>query len=145
MTIKNLFDHRQKIKERYLKDYQVEVRELVHSAKDKDFMDQLLKILEQKLEDPQLNVDYVCREIGISKTKLYKKIKDITGQTINEFIRTIRLKKAMEIMTHKDVQITEVMYQVGILSQSYFTTIFKKEFGIAPSHFQRQINNRKVV
>ncbi len=140
ITIKNLFDHRQKIKERYFKDYQVEVRELVHSAKDKEFMDQLLKILEQNLDDPELlNVDYVCRKIGISKTKLYKKIKDITGQTINEFIRTIRLKKAMEIMTHEDVQITDVMYRVGILSQSYFTTVFKKEFGIAPSHFHRQI------
>ncbi|WP_345954917.1 two-component regulator propeller domain-containing protein [Mucilaginibacter sp. PAMB04168] len=142
ITIKNLFEQRQKIKERYYKDYQVEVRELVHSSKDKAFMNDLLSLLEEKLEDPDLNVDWVCQEIGISKTKLYKKIKDITGQTINEFIRSLRLKKATEIMTHEDVLITEVMYRVGILSQSYFTTIFKKEFGVTPSQFQQQLEGK---
>ncbi|MFC4213087.1 two-component regulator propeller domain-containing protein [Pedobacter lithocola] len=141
-TIKNQFNQQQKIKERYLKDYQVEVRDLVHSAKDKDFMDQLLSIIEEKLEESELNIDYVSKKIGVSKSKLYKKIKDITGQSSNEFIRTIRLKKSMEIMTNEDVSITEVMYRVGISSHSYFTTAFKKEFGMTPSKFQQQLDRK---
>jgi AraC-like DNA-binding protein len=144
-TIKNQLNQQQKIKDRYLKDYQVEVRDLVHSTKDKEFMDRLLKIIENKLEEPELNIDYVSREIGVSKSKLYKKIKDITGQSSNEFIRTIRLKKSIEIMTNEDVSVTEVMYRVGISSHSYFTTAFKKEFGLTPSKFQQKLDRKTKV
>ncbi|WP_282332510.1 hybrid sensor histidine kinase/response regulator transcription factor [Pinibacter soli] len=142
ITIKNLFLQRQKIKERYSQDYKVEVRELVHSAKDKEFMDRLLELTEQQLENTELNVDFICHNIGMSKTKLYKKVKDITGQTINEFVRAFRLKKAVDIMTHEDVTITEVMFRVGIQSNSYFTNIFKKEFNKTPSQFLQEITNK---
>lgn len=142
LTIKNLFKQRQNIRERYLKNHQVEVHQLAHSAIDKKFIKELINIIEGKLEDPDLTVEYVCRELGFGRTKLYKKIKDITGGNINEFIRITRFKKAMEIMTHEDVLINEVMYRVGILSKSYFTTTFKKEFGITPSQFQQQLNRK---
>ncbi|MCW3091975.1 MAG: response regulator [Ferruginibacter sp.] len=145
LTIHNLFEHRQKIKERYSRDYTVEVRELVHSTKDKEFMNSLLALMKLQLENTDLNVDYICQQIGMSKTKLYKKIREISGQTINEFVRAFRLKKAMEIMTHEDITVTEVMYRIGIQSHSYFTTIFKKEFGKTPSHFMQEMEaNRKA-
>ena len=144
LTIRNLFEQRQKIKERYSHDYKVEVRELVHSAIDKEFMDTLLALVEEQLESTELNVDFLCQKIGMSKTKLYKKIKDLTGQTINEFIRTFRLKKATEIMIHEDVNVTEVMYRVGIQSNSYFTTAFKKEFGKTPSQFMQELNKERL-
>lgn len=144
LTIKNIFDQKEKLKEKYLKDYQVGVRELVHSDKEKEFMDRLIKILQAGLENPDLNVEYLCLQIGMSKTSLYKKIKKITGQSINEFIRTTRLKKAVDIMVHEEILITEVMYRVGILSQSYFTTAFKREFGKTPSQFQQELD-RKVL
>ncbi|OAQ38984.1 hypothetical protein A5893_13175 [Pedobacter psychrophilus] len=145
LTIRNQLKQQQKIKERYLKDYQVEARDLVNNAKDKKFMDQILKAIEDKLEDPELNIDYLINEIGVSKTKLYKKIKDITGQSSNEFVRTIRLKKAMDIMIHEDVSVNEVMYRVGISSHSYFSAAFKKEFGTTPSNFQKQLNVKKEI
>ncbi|MFC3559287.1 two-component regulator propeller domain-containing protein [Pedobacter jamesrossensis] len=144
LTIKNLFKQRYKLKERYLKDYQVQAHDLVHSSKDKAFLNQLISIIEEKLEDPELNIDYIIKKLGTSKTPLSKKIKGVTGQSMIEFIRSFRLKKAMEIMTNEDVLISEVIYRVGILSQSYFSNIFKKEFGITPSQFQQQLDkNRK--
>ncbi len=75
----------------------------------------------------------------MSRTKLYQKIKGITGQSIAEFVRTIRLKKAVYIMTHEDMSITDVMYAVGLQTQSYFTKAFKKEFGKTPSQFLREL------
>jgi AraC-like DNA-binding protein len=75
----------------------------------------------------------------MSRTKLYQKIKTSTGQSIGEFVRTIRLKKAVEIMTHEDVLLTDVMYRVGIQTQSYFTKAFKKEFGKTPSQFLQEL------
>jgi AraC-like DNA-binding protein len=78
----------------------------------------------------------------MSKTRLYHKIKRITGQSTGEFIRTIRLRKSVEIMTHEDVILTEVMYRVGIQTQSYFTKAFKKEFGKTPSQYLQEIDKK---
>ncbi|MEP6926230.1 MAG: AraC family transcriptional regulator [Ginsengibacter sp.] len=139
LTIKNIFNQKQKLKERYTKDHHAEAKDLVHALKDKEFMDELLELIESQLTNPDMDVDYICSKIGMSRTKLYQKIKGITGQSIGEFVRTIRLRKAMFIMTHEDVMITDVMYSVGIQTQSYFTKAFKKEFGKTPSRFLQEL------
>ncbi|TCC88734.1 hybrid sensor histidine kinase/response regulator [Pedobacter frigiditerrae] len=140
-TIQNLFDQRQKLKEKYLKDYTITAKELAYSIKDKEFIEKITLLIEQKIENPDFNVEEISREIGMSQTTLLRKMKEITGQTVNEFVRSIRLKTALHILTHEDVLVTEVMYRVGILSQSYFSTIFKKEFGKTPSQFLQELNN----
>lgn len=75
----------------------------------------------------------------MSRTRLYQKIKSITGQPVTDFVRTIRLRKAVEIMTHEDVSLADVMFQVGIQTQSYFTKAFKKEFGKTPTLFLKEL------
>jgi ligand-binding sensor domain-containing protein/signal transduction histidine kinase/CheY-like chemotaxis protein/AraC-like DNA-binding protein len=142
LTLKNIFEQKQKLKDHYLKDHHTQARELVHSIKDKEFMDKLLGIIDSQLINPDLDIDFLCIEIGMSRTKLYQKIKTITGQSIGEFIRTIRLRKAVEIMTKEDVMLTEVMYRVGIQTQSYFTKAFKKEFGKTPTQFLQELSKR---
>jgi ligand-binding sensor domain-containing protein/signal transduction histidine kinase/DNA-binding response OmpR family regulator len=135
LTIKNLFDQRHKLKNHYAKDHQIEVRDLVHSARDREFMDKLLAHISKNMSDPYLDADFLSAQMCMSKTKLYNKIKSITGQSIGEFIRSMRLQKAKEIMINEDIFITDVMYRVGMQTQSYFTRAFKKEFGKTPSQF----------
>ncbi len=142
LTLKNIFEQKQKLKDHYLKNHHTQARELVHSIKDKEFMDKLLGIIDSQLINPDLDVEFLCVEIGMSRTKLYQKIKTITGQSIGEFTRTIRLRKAVEIMTKEDVMLTEVMYRVGIQTQSYFTKAFKKEFGKTPTQFLQELNKK---
>jgi CheY-like chemotaxis protein len=139
LTIKNIFELRQKFKNHYAKDHLIEVRELVHSVRDKEFIDKLLVYITANMADPYLDADFLSAEMCMSKTKLYNKIKHITGQSIGEFIRSMRLQKAKEIMIHEDVFITDVMYRVGIQTQSYFTRAFKKEFGKTPTQFIQEI------
>jgi len=139
LTVRNILARGQKLKEHYTRDYQMQARDLVHSEKDKAFMDSLLEIIESQLVNPDLDVDFLCSQLGMSRTKLYQKIKSITGQSIGEFVRTIRLKKAVHIMLHEDVPFTEIMYRIGIQSQSYFTKAFKKEFGKTPSQFLQEM------
>ena len=139
ITLRNIFGQKQKLIDHYTRDHHAEVKELVHSAKDKEFMTRLLTIIDNQLINPDLDIGLICTEIGMSRTKLYQKIKSITGQPIGEFIRTIRLKKAVEIMTHEDVTLVEVMYRVGIQTQSYFTKAFKKQFGKTPGQFLQEI------
>ena len=139
ITINNIFDRNKSIKLYYLKDYQTEIRDEIHNAKDRELIDTILLLLEDHLEDVDLNVEFLCRHIGMSQSKLYKKIKNITGKSINEFIRSTRLKKALFIMTNEDVNINEVMARIGIESPSYFTKVFTKEVGKTPSQYMKEI------
>jgi signal transduction histidine kinase/ligand-binding sensor domain-containing protein/DNA-binding response OmpR family regulator len=142
ITIRNLFDQRDKLKAKYSQDVFAEARELVNTDRDKEFLNDLISIIEQNMEDEELDVDMICRKIGMSRTKLYGKVKGVTGQAIGEFIRVLRLKRAAKILVSEDVPIQEVMFRVGIQSQSYFTKSFKKEFGKTPSQFILEVSKR---
>jgi signal transduction histidine kinase/ligand-binding sensor domain-containing protein/DNA-binding response OmpR family regulator len=139
LTIRNRFDQDRKLKDRYSRESQVEAMELVHSEKDREFMKRLLDTIDSQLSNPDFDIEWLCQEMGMSRTRLYQKIKGISQQSIGDFIRTIRLKKAVQIMTHEDVTLTEVMMRIGIQTQSYFTKAFKKEFGKTPTQFMQDM------
>jgi len=143
LTIHNIFLQSEKLKLKYTKDYLADATELVHSEKDKDFMNKLLKVIEDNIQNPNLDVDFLCHRLYISRTKLYQKIKSISDQSIGEFIKTIRLKKAIQIMTHEDIAFNEVAFRIGLQSHAYFSRVFKKEFGKSPSEFMHSLK-RKV-
>ncbi|HLP37673.1 hybrid sensor histidine kinase/response regulator transcription factor [Lacibacter sp.] len=142
VTIRNLFEQRDKLKAKYNQDVFAEARELVNSDRDKEFLDELIGIIESNMEDEELDVDMICRKIGMSRTKLYGKVKGVTGQPIGEFIRLLRLKRAAKILVSEDISVQEVMFKVGIQSQSYFTKSFKKEFGKTPSQFVAEFSQK---
>lgn len=139
LSIHNMFRQRSSLKEKHIKSYFYEAQEATDAHGDNSFMEQITKVIESQLSNADLDVDYVCREMGMSKTKLYHKIKKVTGLSIGEFVRTFRLKQAAYIITHEDILLTDVMYRVGIQTQSYFTKAFKKEFGKTPSQFLSEI------
>ncbi|WP_413671048.1 response regulator [Mucilaginibacter sp. Mucisp86] len=143
LTIHNIFEQRSKLIVKYKKDYYADASELTSSKKDKEFIDKLLLVIEQNIEEPELDVDFLCRQLFISRTKLYQKIKGISGQSVGEFIRTVRLKKAAHIMTNEDVTLNDVVYRIGLISNSYFSRAFKKEFGQSPSEFLKSLKNQK--
>jgi ligand-binding sensor domain-containing protein/signal transduction histidine kinase/DNA-binding response OmpR family regulator len=139
ITIRNTLEQRRKSKERFLKDYFYEAKELVNSSKDKEFMDELLSQIDAHLMDTDFDISLLCSSMGMSKTNLYQKIKQLTGQATGDFVRTIRLKKAAYIMSHEDVPLSEVILRIGIQTQSYFTKAFKKEFGKTPTQFLQEL------
>lgn len=142
-TVKNILEQRQKLKDHYLQHKDTPPRELAHSEKDKTFINKLLAIIDAQMINPEMDIEYLCKEIGMSRTKLYQKIKSITGQSIGEFVRSARLRKAVEIMNTEDVLMTEVMYRIGIQTQSYFTKAFKKEFGVTPTAYVQGLEKTK--
>lgn len=139
LTVRNIFNQKKKLKERYLNDNLVDIKDQAQSSRDKQFLGELIETIESQLSNPEMNIAYVCTKMGMSRTKLFNKIKGVTGQPIGEFIRTIRLKKAAQLLTHEDISITEVMYSVGIQTQSYFTKAFKNEFGKTPTQFLKDL------
>ena len=141
VTLRNLFESRARLKAMYAQDVFAETRQLVQNQKEKEFLDEVIGLIEDKMEEEELDVEYICRKVGMSRTKLYGKIKSVTGQPVGEFIRSLRLKKAARLLVSDNKSITEVMYEVGIQSQSYFTKAFKKHFGKTPSQFVAEFDD----
>ncbi|HWB27773.1 MAG TPA: response regulator [Chitinophagaceae bacterium] len=137
LTVHNIFQQAQKLKLKYTNNYLAEATELVHSEKDKKFMHQLLELIEVNMDNPGLDVDFLCTHLHTSRTKLYQKIKSVSDQSVGEFIKTIRLKKAIHIMTHEDIALNEVADRIGLQTGAYFSRVFKKEFGKSPSQFMQ--------
>ena len=138
-TVENIFKQSKLLKEKYRYKHYTEIKEIVQSNNEKEFLEGFIEIVEQYLSNPEMDINYICKKMGISRTKLYHKIKLITGQSIGDYIRTIRLKKAAQLLIESDNSIAEIMYLVGIQTQSYFTKAFKAEFGKTPSQFLKDI------
>ena len=138
LTLRNVLAQKEKLKAYYRKDQHAEVKELAHSSRDKQFMEDLLALIESNLSKPEMDIEFVCSEIGMSRTKLYNKIKGITGQPIGDFIRTIRLRKAAALMAEGELSLLDIMYSVGIQTQSYFSKAFKQEFGKTPTQYIKE-------
>ncbi len=139
LTVHNIFEQNEKLKQRYTNNYLAEATELVQSEKDKEFLQELLRIIEDNLQDENLDVEFLCKRMHISRTKLYQKIKSISNQSVGEFIRTIRLKKAIYLMTHEGIPIGEVVDRIGMQSSSNFSRAFKKEYGQSPMQFMQTL------
>lgn len=100
---------------------------------DKEFLDKAIRIIEMELANPEFSIIEFCRMLGMSRTSVYNKMKTLTDQAPNDFIRIIRLNKAKELLKSKKYAISEVSYMVGFSDPKYFSTSFKKQFGISPS------------
>ncbi|MNR08467.1 HTH-type transcriptional activator RhaS [compost metagenome] len=94
-----------------------------------------MQIVEDKMEDPEFNVSALVTEIGMSQTVLYKKIKVITDLSITDFIKSVRLKRAAQLLKDGHMSIAEVAYAVGFNDRKYFSKEFKKQFGVVPSDY----------
>ena len=95
------------------------------------------------MDDSEFNVNTFAREMGMARTNLFSKLKAVTGQTPNDFILTIRLKKgAIMLRSNPELNITEISDRVGFQSPSYFAKIFQKQFGVTPTEFAQQNKQR---
>jgi AraC-like DNA-binding protein len=99
------------------------------------FLKKGFEIVEEHLKNGDFNVKVFIREMSMSRSSVYRKVKAISGLSITEFIRYIRLKKAAELMIQTDIRIKEVSYEVGINDPRYFREQFTKLFGIKPSEY----------
>lgn len=109
---------------------------------DGEFLQQLIKLTESNMADPNFDARTICREMGISRTVLYAKIKALTGKSVHEFIRWVRLKKSVKLLLDGRMTVSQVSFEVGFNSHSYFDKCFVKEFGMGPKEYVA--NRRKT-
>lgn len=134
-VIKNILEYQNIQKEKFKKSLSIESQEHIINIVDKEFINSVVDIIEKNLQNPQLNPDFLIDTFGISRSLFYAKIKQLTDLGVSEFIRLIRLKKSIPLLEQGILTISEIAYEVGFNSVSYYTRSFKKEFGEAPSKF----------
>lgn len=105
---------------------------------DEKLIQKAVKYVEDNIASPDLSVEELSKNLGMSRVHLYKKMLAITGHTPIEFIRVIRLKRAAQMLRDKQQNVSDVAYAVGFNSPKYFSKYFKEEFGVLPSVYQNQ-------
>lgn len=105
------------------------------SPMDKRFMDRLNSYIGEHISDSELNVNMLGRELGFSRTNFYRKVKSLTGMTPNDFLRVFRLNRAVELIKLREYPLNEIGEMVGFGTQSYFSSCFKKHFGVSPKDY----------
>ncbi len=133
VRIKNLLSIREKLRERYNRSIEVRPSEITCNSIDEQFISKILKIVEDNISNPDFSVETLCELAGISRSALHNKIKSLLNQSTTEFINTIRIKRAAQLIKKKAGSISEIAYDVGYNNLSYFTKTFKKHFGVTPS------------
>lgn len=138
LNIRNLLKGREYLKEKYLREIMLTPRKLDVDSPDVKFLDKLMSITEKHMENPEFNVSGLVENIGMSQTILYKKIKALTGLSITDFIKMQRLKRAAQLLSESNFNIAEAAWAVGFNDRKYFSKEFRKQFGFAPSDYQKK-------
>lgn len=141
-VIRNLLIQKRRVKETVSLTYLQDTYGETIQAKDKEFYDAFLQILISDLSNPELDVNLIAHKMGYSRTRLYQKVKEMTDKPVMEIVRQLRLKKAVQIMAEEDLPISEIILRIGILSQSYFTNAFKKEYGNTPAQYMKELRSK---
>ena len=126
--------HKQMI-ERYRHSKKIEPPKITVNSLDKEWMENALAVVKKHLSDDKFSTDIFAREMRMSRTSLYTKMKALTGESVKEFIRRIRLNTAAEMILRNEHSIVEISFLVGFATPSYFTTSFKKYFGCQPTEY----------
>ncbi|HET9053502.1 MAG TPA: helix-turn-helix transcriptional regulator, partial [Cyclobacteriaceae bacterium] len=95
-----------------------------------------IECVESNISDPDFSVENLSRELAMSRVHLYKKLLALTGKSPLEFIRSIRLQRAAQLLEKSQLSVAEVAYQVGFNNPKYFARYFKEEFNMLPSAYQ---------
>jgi signal transduction histidine kinase/ligand-binding sensor domain-containing protein/DNA-binding response OmpR family regulator len=133
-----LLRNRRKLHEFYQRRILLQPTEIVVADADREFLEKAMQVVEQHLGDAEFSVQVLVRELGLSSSVFYRRIKSLTGQTAVEFIRDVRLKRAAQLLASTQLRVSEVAFEVGIENAKYFRQVFQKLFGMTPSDYARQ-------
>jgi len=138
--VKNLVELRKNLRKRFTQKVILKPSEISTNSTDQGFLEKALKLIEENMDNENFDMNDLMRGLGMSRTQLFRKIKALTNQTVSQFIQSIRLQRAAELLQKGTTTIAEIAFQVGFEDPSFFTRAFKKHFGSTPSEF---IKNKK--
>ncbi len=109
-------------------------------SSDEQFMKRVMEVVNKNLSNSEFDVEQMAKEIGISRTHLHRKLKELTGFPSAKFVQNIRMQQAMKLLKEKKNNVSQIAYSVGFSSQTHFSTTFKQYYGVSPTEFIKQID-----
>jgi len=137
-SIENLIRQRKKIFESFLdgkRSIELNPGEIVITSHDELFLKKIIRIVEDRMSDPDFNIDAVAESLNMGRSTFYKKFKSLTNQAPVEFVREMRLKRAKQLLDAGENNVAEVAYTVGFNHAKYFSTCFKDQYQLSPSEY----------
>ncbi len=138
--IVNLLNSRRTLREKYSQEFVLGPEKTRLEDRDSKFLQRIINLIEGHISEPAFNAESLSKEMGLSRMQLYRKIRGLTNQTVHEFIRSIRLKRAVQLLKDKRMTITEVAYEVGFNDLTYFARCFRKQYLKSPSEYLSKKN-----
>ena len=118
------------------------IEEKTVKSNDEALMERVMRVVNKHLDDSDFTVEMMAAEVGISRTHLQRRMKDITGLNVKEFVRHLRLEQAARMLQEQKLNVSQVAYSVGFSNLAHFSTVFRKHFGISPTEYVSQKCNR---
>ncbi len=134
LRVKNMLEIRERLQEK-IKASLLEPTKPSVATQEERFLLKVKDIIESYLNDPQLSVAFLSQEVGLSRVQLYRKVLSLTGMSVSDFIRSLRLKKAKQLLAQDWGNITEVAYETGFQSPSHFAKAFRKVYQQSPTQY----------
>ena len=131
-------------KDEPVKEKQLNNGRFALNASDQRFLDQLNTYLQENMCDPDTSVESISEHLGISRVQLYKKLISLKGITPSEYLRSMRIRYAEELMRQGDLNVSEIAYKVGFNNPRYFSKYFQDAYGVTPSQYRKQMNGEPV-
>ncbi|MCX6267334.1 MAG: ATP-binding protein [Bacteroidetes bacterium] len=136
-TLLNLVNSRKVLRNKFYGKEQFIPSEVVSNKMDEKLLNKLIGMIEESSEEESIDITNLCREIAMSRSALYRKLKALTGNSIQDFIRMVKLRKASRMLLETTFTISEIAYQSGFSNTKHFSTSFKKQFGKTPSEYRQ--------
>ena len=135
--INNLILQRTKLRKKFSSQITLQPKDISITSADERFLNKVMDLIENNISDSSLNVKKLSDEIGMSRVQLFRKLKALTDQSVVDFIRSMRLKRALKLLENSSGNISEIAYNVGFNNPAYFSECFRKQFGKLPSEYNK--------
>jgi len=137
-TIKSLLANRARLKEHFTGEMPAALNTQTISKPDRKFVSEFTALVESNLSNEDFNIDSICKNMGVSKVQLYKKVKTLLNMNVNDYILSTRLQKAKYLLKNESFTIAEIASRTGFTSPAYFSTVFKSKAGVTPKEFREK-------
>ena len=140
MVISNLINKNLRLKGKFsgVQQQKDKIEEKEVKGNDEMLMERIMKAVNEHLDDSDFNVEMLAKEIGMSRAQLHRKMKEMAGLPVSEFMRNIRLEQAVRLLEEQKINVTQVAYSVGFSNLAHFSTVFRKQFGVSPTEYLEQ-------
>ncbi len=138
VRVKNLIAQRRKLRQQFSNEVHLKPRDIAITSADEQFLQKAIDIVEANIGNENFSIEDFAAEIGLSRSQLHRKIQALTDQSPSVFIRSLRLKRAVDLIEQKAATINEIAYQTGFSSPAYFRKCFREQFGVSPKEYQRR-------